>query len=190
MCLVQCSDWLYFQTRMPVYVSHTPAGTSVQNMVHFSQVCFVWETTICAPPHCVDAVIVFCRFWHVSISVVSDGEIREVPDVRLWLQRRQHGALWSGKTTRTFLVSFSLAACEIAQMKPQEHVQWNFFLCSCGISCQSERRLWLRHDVRFSFSFQQNTPPLYDATEVKTPVALFSGGKDWLADPQVRTGTR
>ena len=25
-------------TRLPVYISHTPAGTSVQNMIHFAQV--------------------------------------------------------------------------------------------------------------------------------------------------------
>ena len=43
-----CSDLLFViagydpqqlnSTRLPVYISHTPAGTSVQNMVHFAQV--------------------------------------------------------------------------------------------------------------------------------------------------------
>ena len=27
-----------FQTRLPVYIAHTPAGTSTRNMVHFAQV--------------------------------------------------------------------------------------------------------------------------------------------------------
>lgn len=30
----------------------------------------------------------------------------------------------------------------------------------------------------------QSTPPLYDPTKVKVPVAVFRGGRDWLADPQ------
>ena len=29
---------IVFQTRLPVYLAHTPAGTSVQNMIHFAQV--------------------------------------------------------------------------------------------------------------------------------------------------------
>lgn len=28
----------FFQTRLPVYISHAPAGTSMQDMVHFAQV--------------------------------------------------------------------------------------------------------------------------------------------------------
>lgn len=31
--------------------------------------------------------------------------------------------------------------------------------------------------------YNQSTPPLYDVTKMETPVALFSGGHDWLADP-------
>ena len=37
-----CSFVILFpwrQTRLPVYLSHTPAGTSVKNMAHFCQVC-------------------------------------------------------------------------------------------------------------------------------------------------------
>lgn len=29
---------IIFQTRLPVYISHAPAGTSMQDMVHFAQV--------------------------------------------------------------------------------------------------------------------------------------------------------
>lgn len=29
----------------------------------------------------------------------------------------------------------------------------------------------------------KTTPPVYDVTKVETPVAIFSGGHDWLADP-------
>ncbi|BFZ17317.1 hypothetical protein BsWGS_20356 [Bradybaena similaris] len=32
--------------------------------------------------------------------------------------------------------------------------------------------------------YNQTTPPLYDPTKVKVPVAVFRGGHDWLADPQ------
>ena len=32
----------------------------------------------------------------------------------------------------------------------------------------------------------QPVPPLYNATNVKVPVVLFSGDKDWLADVEVR----
>ncbi|XP_062594628.1 gastric triacylglycerol lipase-like [Saccostrea cucullata] len=31
--------------------------------------------------------------------------------------------------------------------------------------------------------YNQTTPPLYDVTKMETPVAIFSGGQDWLADP-------
>nr|XP_022321183.1 lysosomal acid lipase/cholesteryl ester hydrolase-like isoform X2 [Crassostrea virginica] len=31
--------------------------------------------------------------------------------------------------------------------------------------------------------YNQTTPPVYDVTKVETPVAIFSGGHDWLADP-------
>jgi pimeloyl-ACP methyl ester carboxylesterase len=31
--------------------------------------------------------------------------------------------------------------------------------------------------------YNQTTPPLYDLTKIKVPVALYWGGKDWLADP-------
>ena len=30
----------------------------------------------------------------------------------------------------------------------------------------------------------QNPSPSYNVTELKVPIALFTGGKDWLADPQ------
>jgi len=30
---------LNIQTRLPVYISHNPAGTSVKNVVHWAQVC-------------------------------------------------------------------------------------------------------------------------------------------------------
>ena len=33
---------IFRQTRLPVYLSHTPAGTSVRNMVHFGQVSQCW----------------------------------------------------------------------------------------------------------------------------------------------------
>ncbi|XP_006880382.1 PREDICTED: gastric triacylglycerol lipase isoform X2 [Elephantulus edwardii] len=32
--------------------------------------------------------------------------------------------------------------------------------------------------------YNQPTPPLYNLTDVKVPVAVWSGGQDWLADPQ------
>ena len=31
--------------------------------------------------------------------------------------------------------------------------------------------------------YNQTTPPLYDITQVKVPVALYWGQNDWLADP-------
>ena len=31
--------------------------------------------------------------------------------------------------------------------------------------------------------YNQTTPPIYDLTQVKVPVALYSGTNDWLADP-------
>lgn len=34
--------------------------------------------------------------------------------------------------------------------------------------------------------YGQNTPPLYDATKVMTPVITFWGDNDWLADPRVQ----
>ena len=38
MSLVKMFISLFVQTRTPVYISHCPAGTSVQNMIHWSQV--------------------------------------------------------------------------------------------------------------------------------------------------------
>uniref|UniRef100_A0A0B7A002 AB hydrolase-1 domain-containing protein n=1 Tax=Arion vulgaris TaxID=1028688 RepID=A0A0B7A002_9EUPU len=32
--------------------------------------------------------------------------------------------------------------------------------------------------------YNQSTPPLYNLTNVKVPVAVFRGGQDWLADPE------
>ena len=32
--------------------------------------------------------------------------------------------------------------------------------------------------------YNQTTPPLYDLTQVKAPVALYWGEQDWLADPE------
>lgn len=34
-----------------------------------------------------------------------------------------------------------------------------------------------------SSSLVQNTPPLYDLTKIKTPISLYWGGEDYLADP-------
>ena len=35
-------DYYYhFQTRIPVYASHSPAGTSVRNLAHWAQVCWM-----------------------------------------------------------------------------------------------------------------------------------------------------
>lgn len=31
--------------------------------------------------------------------------------------------------------------------------------------------------------YNQSTPPIYDIRNVKTPVALYWGKQDWLADP-------
>ena len=31
--------------------------------------------------------------------------------------------------------------------------------------------------------YNRTTPPLYDLTQVKAPVALYWGEQDWLADP-------
>ena len=36
-----------------------------------------------------------------------------------------------------------------------------------------------------SFNILQPIPPVYHAGNVTTPVALFSGGNDWLSDPSV-----
>ena len=33
-------------------------------------------------------------------------------------------------------------------------------------------------------SYFQKTPPLYDVTKLTVPTFLFTGGQDWLADPQ------
>ncbi|GFR95701.1 lipase, partial [Elysia marginata] len=32
--------------------------------------------------------------------------------------------------------------------------------------------------------YGQKTPPVYDPSKVKVPVAIFRGGNDWLADNQ------
>jgi len=77
------------ETRLPVYISHTPAGTSVQNMVHFGQ-------------------------------MVRSGEF---------------------------------------SMYDYGSKKGNF-----------------QH-------YNQTSPPLYHPKDMKVPVMLFSGGKDWLADP-------
>ena len=31
--------------------------------------------------------------------------------------------------------------------------------------------------------YQQDTPPLYDLSKFDVPTYLFTGGRDWLADP-------
>lgn len=77
-------------TRLPVYISHTPAGTSVQNMVHFSQ-------------------------------------------------------LYRSKKFQMFDYG-----------SPQQN----------------------------KLHYNQTTPPLYNVSNMKTPVVLFWGDKDWLADPK------
>jgi len=77
-------------TRIPVYVSHSPGGTSTQNVIHFGQ-------------------------------MIESGKF----------QRYDYGS----------------------SKKNQEH-------------------------------YQQKTPPLYDVTTMETPVAVYSGDMDWLADPK------
>ena len=37
-----------FQTRLPVYIAHTPAGTSTRNMVHFAQVRLFRRKCLCS----------------------------------------------------------------------------------------------------------------------------------------------
>ena len=32
-------------------------------------------------------------------------------------------------------------------------------------------------------NYNQTTPPAYNLTQIKVPVALYSGSNDWLADP-------
>lgn len=34
-----------------------------------------------------------------------------------------------------------------------------------------------------SFVIFQDTPPVYNASAIEVPVALYWGGQDWLADP-------
>merc|ERR1712062_44911 len=31
--------------------------------------------------------------------------------------------------------------------------------------------------------YNSDTPPLYDPSQMELPIVIYSGGKDWLADP-------
>jgi len=62
---------IFVQSRLPVYFSHTPAGTSVQNMVHFAQV-FIFCWNFLEP--CLR--IFDCMTWCQSITGVK---VRNLP---------------------------------------------------------------------------------------------------------------